>query len=359
MKNWISYLRGIAIIAVVICHQQGILHTSEYIQMLTLYSVTTFVFLMGYTNALSQKKHRNIISSSGCLRYNLNKIKPVLCTYFMATVVYSVKDGAFTGTQFEELFSRLFSFSVAPPLYFVRYYIIFTLLSPVLFYFVARISDKRFDLYSVYLAGYCLICYVIGYVTIGKADFLGGSYLAIYSLGLASGYNEFRIKRRKSVLILGLFLTAYGLYSTERFYMNRVAGVNTLTGLDKLVPKLQMNPPNLSICIYSMGIIIAGRIIFEYLDELTKSRKWSILKIPLEILKMLGQYSLDIFIWHMLIQYILTDRIRFSNIYLKRTVYYTAMMMLPILFRRIYIYLKSDYYRICTPLGSTDEKKST
>lgn len=43
-KEWIYQIRGLAIIAVVICHQQGILHDTEVLQLFTLFSVTTLVF---------------------------------------------------------------------------------------------------------------------------------------------------------------------------------------------------------------------------------------------------------------------------------------------------------------------------
>ena len=72
-KNWIYQIRGLAIIAVVIWHQQGILHNTEVLQGFTLYSVTTLVFLMGVTKALSMKK--NYASDSQCDKifvYSLN-----------------------------------------------------------------------------------------------------------------------------------------------------------------------------------------------------------------------------------------------------------------------------------------------
>ena len=50
-QNWIYQIRGLAIIAVVICHQQHLLHESEIIQLFSLYSVTTLIFLMGVTKS--------------------------------------------------------------------------------------------------------------------------------------------------------------------------------------------------------------------------------------------------------------------------------------------------------------------
>ncbi len=59
---------------------------------------------------------------------------------------------------------------------------------------------------------------------------------------------------------------------------------------------------------------------------------------------MLGKYSLDIFMWHLLIQQIITKYIVFDNIWIKRIVYYTCMLMIPILGRMIYTYLKKQVY---------------
>ncbi|NBI89227.1 hypothetical protein D3Z45_01170 [Lachnospiraceae bacterium] len=92
-KNWIYQIRGLAIIAVVICHQQGILHNTEVLQGFTLYSVTTLVFLMGVTKALSMKK--NYASDSQCDKifvYSLKSMFPVLCSYIVATFIYSYRN---------------------------------------------------------------------------------------------------------------------------------------------------------------------------------------------------------------------------------------------------------------------------
>lgn len=52
-KNWIYELRALGIIAVVVCHQYNLLHTSDLVQCLSLYSVTSLIFLMGVTKYYS------------------------------------------------------------------------------------------------------------------------------------------------------------------------------------------------------------------------------------------------------------------------------------------------------------------
>ena len=57
--QWIYIVRGFAIIAVVVCHQQFFLHSTEWLQMFSLYSVTAFVFCMGLTKWISLEKRNN------------------------------------------------------------------------------------------------------------------------------------------------------------------------------------------------------------------------------------------------------------------------------------------------------------
>lgn len=56
--EWLYNIRGMAIMAVVVCHQQHFLHDAEWIQMISLYSVSTFIFCMGLTKGVVLKKNR-------------------------------------------------------------------------------------------------------------------------------------------------------------------------------------------------------------------------------------------------------------------------------------------------------------
>ena len=56
-QNWLYQIRGIAIIAIVICHQQFILHTYEWVQFLALYAVTISIFCTDITQMLWLLKH--------------------------------------------------------------------------------------------------------------------------------------------------------------------------------------------------------------------------------------------------------------------------------------------------------------
>lgn len=67
---WIDLVRGMGIIAVVICHQQGLLHQSERLQCFTLYSVTSLVFAMGFTKGLSFRNFLESDNSRSILGYS-------------------------------------------------------------------------------------------------------------------------------------------------------------------------------------------------------------------------------------------------------------------------------------------------
>lgn len=78
--EWLYQIRGLAIVAVVVCHQQGLLHSSEEIQCLTLYSVTTLVFLMGCTRSLWFNKGGHFDNGT-ILKNMLKEISPVILEY--------------------------------------------------------------------------------------------------------------------------------------------------------------------------------------------------------------------------------------------------------------------------------------
>lgn len=59
-------------------------------------------------------------------------------------------------------------------------------------------------------------------------------------------------------------------------------------------------------------------------------------------IELVGKYSLDIFLWHILIQNMLMRYIVIDNIWIKRSVYYLAMIGLPIVVRIVYEKIKLE-----------------
>ena len=203
-------------------------------------------------------------------------------------------------------------------------------------FIIKRIADlsSKCRLCVYVLVTFLMFC--IGYCLIGIVDFLGGSYLAVYFVGLIVG-QEFEWFENKSSFILAIILLVVGGWGTKVFYANRVNGIHIPEGLDRLVPKLAMNPPNLSVILYSMGIILLIKNLARFISEDNK-----MLKPFLCVIELVGKYSLDIFLWHILIQNMLMRYIVIDNIWIKRSVYYLAMIGLPIVVRIVYEKIKLE-----------------
>lgn len=106
-------------------------------------------------------------------------------------------------------------------------------------------------------------------------------------------------------------------------------------GVNRLVNKVTGNPPNFSVLFYSLGSILLFYSIFTS-RFIMGSVVGAIMK---KILVPLGKYSLDIFMWHLMIQRFFVIH-PIYNIWLRRIVVYGCMFSIPIIFRKIWIILK-------------------
>lgn len=135
-----------------------------------------------------------------------------------------------------------------------------------------------------------------------------------------------------------------GLISTKRFYFARVAGVYDYSeGIDFLAPKLQMNPPNISIILYSIGVISTAYLFFEICNK-SDSRYGKIFGKPFTLL---GKYSMDIFLWHIYIQQYLSVYFGEMNQgFCKCLIYYGSMFLIPVVVRCMYNRMKVSAYEV-------------
>lgn len=187
-----------------------------------------------------------------------------------------------------------------------------------------------------------LLTWIIGYKSILVCDIFSQSYFFVYSFGILVSMIEFP-KPSVKLAVGSVFLLAAGTYFAHRFYFARVAGNFCYAELiDVVDPMLQLNPPNLSVILYSFGVICFIYIISTCAENVKS------LNIPLKFLSILGKYSLDIFLWHLFIQRMITIYALeyLSNIWVRRFIYYLAMINVPILARYLYNLLKKKMYEL-------------
>jgi len=338
-------IRGLAIIAVVVSHQLYVLHTSEMVQCISLYSVTSLIFLMGVTKSFSVRSAFSKDRNMSFLMFNIKSMTKVLLSYTLATLVYTCN--FLKRLELTTVLENLLAFTAAGPFYFVKHYIILSLWAIVLYYLLRKcfdIKNKWVKIICVIL--FYVIVWLVGYLSIGRFDFFSQSYLLVYSLGLGIGMIKLpEIKIRN--LLVSLPVLIFGFLSLKDFYFGSVGGSSFYAeGVDKFWPKLQMNPPNVSIIIYSLGVVAVSYCYFTYLK--LKGRgffsRWILI-----IFRYLGRYSMDIFFWHVLIMEYLAKILNklgwAPTLWPKRIIYYTSMFGVPIAVRLFYEKIKKDMYR--------------
>ncbi len=336
-KDWLYQTRALAIMAVVVFHQIGILHESQWVQSTCIFHVTALVFLMGITSSFWLKS-KNRFKGKEIFLETLHKMLPLIGSYIVATYAYDVfvHDRMRGLWDYNALLKDLLSFASAPPFYFLEYYFAFTLLAPVVFVLIKTVNDKfRRTLRLLFYVLIVAAAFVIGYFNITRMHFFGGSFFAIYVLGMIWGLYDCPFGKKAIALPVGGACLIFGWFSTWELYRNVNQGTGKLPFVDRLTPALGLNPTNFSIIIYALSIVFVFGILFDLMNKI----KFKPVALFGKLISLIGKYSLDIFLWHVLIMI----RVNSINIPLwpKRIVSYSAMIFLPILGRLAYNKLKS------------------
>lgn len=331
----LDFLRGAAIIAVVVCHQQYILHTSEYIQFISIYSVSALIALAGITRYISlSKKLSSKLNINNTVCYLAKAIWGILAPYILVTFICAIIEVGVNSDLPQYFFSRLLTFSASPPFYFVKYYLVLTLLSPLLFFSVNKCmsADKRTLKTGLFL----MFVWIFSYKSITYFDFFAQSYLFVFVCGLIVG-KIYPIKISLSKLLVSISLLCFGTISSYRFYFSLGKEDITYSGIDSWTPLLHLNPPTVSIILYSFGVISVLYCFCTYFKMYDT--------LGIKIISLLGKYSLDIFLWHFLIRDLLTEYIPTflyrNTVVFKNILYYFLMFALPVTFRLLYQQLKN------------------
>lgn len=322
--EWIYMIRGMAIIAVVVCHQLHFLHYTEYLQMFSLYSVTTFIFCMGVTKWLSLEKAHESNKLFSYWRYTWKSLKSILCAYLIATICYLIVAGQFS---YWNVLASLVYFSASGPLYFVSYVILFSLLAPILYTMIYKIMQNEMKI--LLLIMFVVSAFIIGYII----EPLGSTYLFVYIIGMifsSNGFLKMNIFTRIGCFILwiGSVFVLYDHYFNEGILFGAV---------NRLVNKVNINPPNFSVMLYALACILLFYSIFTSRLVMDSIIGRVIIK---KILMPLGKFSMDIFMWHLMIQHFFIIH-PIHNIWLRRIIVYICMFYIPIVCRIMLIRFKN------------------
>lgn len=230
------------------------------------------------------------------------------------------------------ILNHIVNFNAAPTFYFIELFIKLSLWAPFLYFILDR-CGKYQGVKGTLMVALCLLgTWIVGYASIDVCDIFGQSYLTIYAIGMFASMIELP-QRSLGSLIGSAIITVIGVFFCVQFYFARIAGDYSYAKyIDILCPKLQLNPPNLSIIMYSLGVVCVLYRVAFYIENV------KYFNLPFVVIALLGKYSLDIFLWHIFIQQLLNIIIldKLNNIWFRRLVYYFAIFFLPIFVRYIY-----------------------
>jgi hypothetical protein len=283
---------------------------------------------MGMTRGISLE--RFVVSGKGTYaKYVIKSLIPTMMAYAFATYIMVRANGGGN----EDVLAGLVKFSASPPLYYIAHVVRFSIFAPFLysiFKWLLEINSSAWRRVSVCL--FFLMLWIIGYISVERFDILGQSYLFVYALGLFMALVGMP-KLSWKLVVFDVLLGTLGIYSVICFYSARVAGYMEYAGfIDAIDSKLQMNPPNISVILYSAAVVLTVYIL------VTLAIRNGCEPIALKTLCFLGRHSLDIFLWHYFIRDMYLKKIGWApqNVLLRGACLYTLMFGIPILGRISY-----------------------
>lgn len=136
--KWIDFLKGLAIIAVVLDHMYGTVYIDYRIQLMSFYSVTLFIILAGITSYISMEKRR---ISNYNFRYVITRLKPVLVKYMVATIIITTYNMRFF--DLKVVLDKVLNFTASGPFYFIVFFCQLIIVSPILYLFLKKVETMK------------------------------------------------------------------------------------------------------------------------------------------------------------------------------------------------------------------------
>lgn len=350
--RYIDFLKGLAIIAVVIDHMYGVLYTDYRIQLISFYSVTLFIFLAGVTSYISMEKKRLINYD---FRYILMRLKSIGVQYIIATIIITTYTMRFF--DLKTIIERIITFTAAAPFYFILFFSQLIIVSPILYLFLKKIENIKkiyikLSLLILMLAlltelGLIFTKYTFVLPVHGAGKYvLGGSFLPIFFMGMIFMSFNFEIK----TLRFNIILTSLSLIVLLIFFIKMCDPNSYVNKLNMIFSIWDKNPTGTVIFIYTFLIFLTFWSFYILCQRLASDKFMKIFK-PLE---QCGKYSMNIFLYHLLAYSIATDGIIFKieiihdYIYLFKIYIFSFTIGIPILAKIIYekmkIYIQKNLY---------------
>lgn len=335
-QKWIDCAKLVAIIAVIVDHCYGFLYNNSQMAMASYFSVSVFVMLSGVTSYMSNQRSE----TNAIWMLTIKRILSVFLPYVLATAIYQiVLTKYFDVTVF---FNNVIAFNATPPFYFILFFLQLIAINPFLYSLLRFGNNHKYS--NVWQFGIiCILCVLsavsINYTYIlpvhGGGQFLfGGTYIVLYYLGmLFYDKHMFFVNKKCKILLLCSSSIAWIIWWQLL--------CRELLPFDVMVQKYWGAGGNPS----SINFIVFAIITFFLLYSLFSLLEESCNKIAAKlicIISFVGQNTLYIFLYHLLVlTYLCNFAMLTQNIWIRRIVFFSAMILIPIAICYLVTYIKN------------------
>ncbi|MNI09924.1 Acyltransferase family protein [compost metagenome] len=277
--EWIDFLKGLAIVAVVLDHLINVIYFNQTVHLFTIYSVSLFILLSGMTAVISLERNKKPLKT-----YQISRIKGILIPYIIASVIYRLAyhDFRFNWVDF---WNDLLYFKASPPFYFILFFLQLVIIAPYLYKALIKMNVvlQIVGLLPIYFISKYLTHYTeIGSIYGGGGRILGGSYLFVFYLGMLFYllYQKYGDKLNNLwMYILGIVISLsaiYLIYDSGWLYL------------------AWSNPPNKQAIMYTLFVFVFAFSLYMV------ASKWKIPTKTLSLFTIMGRHSFYIFLYHLL-----------------------------------------------------------
>ena len=331
--KWINCAKFVAIIAVLTDHTAGTLYANYRIILASYFSVSLFIIISGMLSFLSIEKHQ----LSWFVTF-VRASRNIVVAYLFANFIYLIYTQR--GFDFKVYLQYVINFNISLPFYYVLLYLQLMLVSKPLYNIIKKVPKKYIVFGEIGIGGVILIIssWTTNHTNIlniygGGGKLLGGTYLFLFYLGmLFSKHDIFRnLTLKKSVIITVSSLVLCIFWWSFAFY-HRLA-------LDAKLPFGNgVNPPSLTLGLMAVIMLFLSYGMFS-LFQFTKYLNWIT-----SFCSWIGKHTLYIFLFHrFFLDHIIHRFLATENIWLKRVLYFSIMIMGSILIEYAFHWLKKAF----------------
>lgn len=198
--QWVDLAKFLAICAVIVDHTCMVLYENQGVQLLTYYSVSMFILMMGITSFWTLER----VEENRFDRYIIHKCWGIFRPYIIATFIYFVV--IFKSFDLEVFWNYILHFNISGPFYYVFLYIQLVLISPVLFKILSKLKKYKWGRIGEFGVGILLLAFASwannNTNMLGCGVLFGGTYIVLLYVGMCFAKHYFEIQSNVVTIVL-------------------------------------------------------------------------------------------------------------------------------------------------------------